>query len=273
MNGCRVKLVPGAGLIATSFRTLPAFRLVRAATIHDAVDALAHSARPAILAGGTDLPARFNEGFAPSDMIDISRLHDLRRVSLAGNALEIGAAVTHAAGSSDGLVRRHLPSLSQAWSRIANVRIRFSATIGGNLMARRTRYEGAILLTALQARLRMQSTSGISEMPVEDIWTAGVSGDVLLTHIVIPLRKGIRIDYARDLRPMMTQAVTLDDDGSGRVVTATEHVVPQARVLASTGADPVHGELDLIDPVTGAAYLRRASAALLQRQLERMRLQ
>jgi carbon-monoxide dehydrogenase medium subunit len=245
---------------------------VRAATIAEAVDALANAGRAAVLAGGTDLPARFNEGFAPTDVIDISRLRDLRTVTVVGDALEIGATVTHAMGAAHALTRQHLPSLSKAWSRIANVRIRFSATIGGNLMARRTRYEGAILLSALQARLRLQSASGISEIPVEDIWTAELPPSALLTHIIVPLRKGIRFDYARDLRPIMTQAVAFDDSGAGRVVTATEYAAPCIRVLALNDPQRAHGELDLADPVTSLAYLRRASAALLARQLERMRM-
>jgi carbon-monoxide dehydrogenase medium subunit len=263
-----LKLVPAAGFIPSSFRTLPGFRLVRAATIAEAIDALASSDRPAVLAGGTDLPARFNEGFAPSDLIDISRLPDLRTVVLAGNTLEIGATVTHWAGSTHELVRRHLPSLGHAWSRIANVRIRFSATLGGNLMARRTRYEAAILLSALQARLRLQSVEGIFEIRVEDLWTAKLPGAALLTHVVIPLRDGSRLDYARELRPIMTQAVALDGSGDGRVVTATEYAVPCIRPLLASKPE---GELDLADPVTSAAYVRRVSEVLLARQLERMR--
>jgi carbon-monoxide dehydrogenase medium subunit len=266
-----LKFVPAAGFVPTSFRTLPGFRLARAATIAEAIDALGNADRAAVLAGGTDLPARFNEGFAPTDVVDISRLQDLRTVAVVGDALEIGATVTHAVGSAHTLIRQHLPSLSKAWSRIANVRIRFSATIGGNLMARRTRYEGAILLSALQARLRLRSASGNFEIPVEEIWSAELPAAALLTHIVIPLRKGIRFDYARDLRPIMTQAVAFDDSGAGRVVTATEYAVPCIRALAPNDPQLTHGELDLVDPVTSLAYLRRASAALLARQLERMR--
>ena len=224
-----------------------------------------------MLAGGTDLPARFNEGFAPSDVIDISRLRDLQTVRMVGDVLEIGATVTHAVGSADALIRQHLPSLSEAWSRIANIRIRFSATIGGNLMARRTRYEGAILLSALEARLRLQSVFGILEIAVEDIWTAKLPLGALLTHVLIPVRQGLRLDYARDLRPIMTQAVALDDSGVGRVVTATEYVIPHIRTFVSADPHSVDGDLDVADPVTSTAYLSRASSALLARQFDRMR--
>ena len=268
-----MKVVATAGLVPSSFRTLPCFNVTRAASIADAIKAVGQAERPAFLAGGTDLPAQFNEGFIPSDLIDLSRIDDLRKVTLANNAIEIGATVTHAAGSTDLLVCKHLPSLASAWARIANVRIRFSATLGGNLMARRTRYEGAILLSALQARLRLQSAAGETEIPVEDVWTKRVPSAALLTHIIIPLRNNIRLDYARDLRPIMTQAVGLDDSRTGRIVTATEYAVPCVRLLKAANREAVQGDLDLADPVTSAGYLRSASDALLVRQLERMRMQ
>jgi carbon-monoxide dehydrogenase medium subunit len=262
-------LVAAAGFVPTSFRTVPRFHLVRARTIAEAVTAIGDAHEPAVLAGGTDLPARFNEGFAPSDLIDISQIGALREVKLADGAIEIGALVTHAAGSSHALIARHLPSFGAAWRRIANVRIRFSATLGGNLMARRTRYEGAILLSALGAHLRFVSGAGVREIAVEDNWSSEAGKGALLTTIVVPLRKGLRMDYARDLRPIMTQAVAVEDRALGRVVTSTEFIVPRIRAL--TGDRP-EGALDITeDPVTSAAYIRKVSETLLVRQLERLR--
>jgi carbon-monoxide dehydrogenase medium subunit len=266
----RVKFIPAAGFIATSFRTLPRFKAVRAATIAEALSALNDAENPAVLAGGTDLPARFNEGFAPSDLIDISGIDALRQVRMAENTIEIGATVAHADGCVHPLIAQHLPSLAGPWSRIANVRIRFSATLGGNLMARRTRYEGAILLTALGARMRLRWAAGEMEIPVEDIWTADLPRAVLLTTVVIPLRRGLRLDYARELRPIMTQAVALEDDAPGRVVTATEYVIPRLRRLESADPISMEGEIGFDDPVTSAAYLARVSRTLLERQLKRM---
>jgi carbon-monoxide dehydrogenase medium subunit len=261
-----VRFVPTAGFIPSSFRTIPPFRLVRATTVAEAVSALAAAESPAVLAGGTDLPARFNEGFCPTDLIDISRIESLREIRLANGAVEIGATVTHASGTVHLALREHLSGFAAAWSRIANVRIRMSATLGGNLMARRTRYEGSILLSALGARVRFATAAGETETAVEHIWAADLPRGALLTTIVIPLRKGLRLDYARDLRPIMTQAVARDGAGEGRIVTSTEHIVPLVRALADESPPTKFG-----DPVTGDAYLRNVSATLLSRQLERMR--
>ena len=241
-------------------------------TIAEAVAAIADNEAPAVLAGGTDLPARFNEGFCPSTLVDISRIEELQKVTLTNGTIRIGAAVTHAAGCAHPLVREKLPSFARAWSRIANVRIRFSATLGGNLMALRTRYEGSILLSALGARVRLQSSSGELECAVNDLWTLTQPKHALLTVIEIPLRKGLRLDYERDLRPIMTQAVAVDDDGPGQVVTATEHVIPNVRTLSNPmDANSVQGEIEFNDPVTRTSYIRQVSPTLLGRQLDRIR--
>ena len=260
-----------AGDIATSFRTLPRFRLVQAVSVTEAVAALAAADRPAVLAGGTDLPARFNEGFAPSVLVDVSAVSDLHRVHLANDCLVIGAAITHENGATHPLVRQHLPGFGAAWSRIANVRLRMTATLGGNVMARRTRYEGAILLTALDARLRFMTADGELLMPVEDLWNAKLPPGALLTELLIPLRPGLRLDYDRSLRPIMTQAVALDATGAGRIVTATEHAVPQLQpLLAGKPAGWQLHDKVFDDPITSDAYLNRIRRIIYDRQRARM---
>ena len=263
----------GSGLSATSFRTVPRFRLIQAVNVDEAVSALAAAERPAVLAGGTDLPARFNEGFAPSDVIDIARLEPLREVRVDHQQLVIGAAVTHAVGCDHPLVRRHIPGFGEAWARIANVRIRLSATLGGNLMARRTRYEGAILMAALDAQLRFQTTMGEVQIRSSDLFNVeALPKRALLTAIVIPLRPGLRLDYDRSLRPVVTQAVAIDASRRTTLVTATEYAVPRTRVLHGSvqGLEllqPVHFD---DDRVTDGTYLNRVRNVLFARQLQRL---
>lgn len=222
-----------------------------------------------MLAGGTDLPASFNEGFQPTDVVDVSRITELRTIVNDGKQLSIGACVTHAIGACDPIVATAIPGFSAAWSRIANVRIRLSATIGGNLMARRTRYEGAILLSALDARLRFATPSGPQDVAVTAIWSAP-KPQGLLTHVLIPQRPGLRLDYDRSLRPILTQALSLDADGNGHIVTATEHVIPQIATVAAGQLHDQFGTATFGDPVTSDAYISRVAGVLASRQFDRL---
>lgn len=262
-----MKRVDGAGLIATSFRSLPAFGVTVARDIGEAVRALAAHDGAAVLSGGADLVAQFNEGFAPTHLVDISRIDAMKSIEHRNGCLWIGACVTHQQGSASAVVQSTIPGFAGAWRKIANVRIRMSATIGGNLMARRTRYEGAILLSALAARLQFESANGPCDIAVEDIWDAVLPAGALLTAIRIPLRDGLRLDYERSLRPVMTQALAIDLEGIGRLVTATEFTRPRPLDI-SPGAG--YQPYAIGDPVAGDDYLNHTAGVFMRRQLARL---
>lgn len=134
------------------------------------------------------------------------------------------------------------------------MRIRFTATLGGNLMARRTRYEMPIMLRALGAR--------------------------------VPDPGRVRLSYDRSLRPVMTVAVALRETGTGlngRAVLGSEYRPPSAVDFDLT--DHLRDEAGLTalvrdtaarfddtvgDSVTSAHYRRRAAAVLIRRRLQHM---
>ncbi len=275
-----------AGLLPTSARSLAPLRLWQPASIADAVSCLQRCDDPVLLAGGTDLVAQYNEGLSPRTLIDISRIEALRQLRQHDGVLHIGALVTHHAGSGDALVQGLLPGFARAWSRIANPRIRFRATLGGNLMARRTRYEGALLLQALRAQLHFTGTTGRERVDVDAVWHGGVPPRSMLSDIEIDTRALVAFDYERSLRPLMTQAVSVWREPAGlrlMLVLATEYLAPVNLSLAVAGLQPqqlaarasaIARELlaqlpsSFDDGQVTADYARHAGAALLARQLE-----
>ncbi|CAN5802288.1 hypothetical protein BH09PSE5_BH09PSE5_50380 [soil metagenome] len=284
-----MQLTATAGLIPTSAASLGPFRLSQPDSLRDAAALMGRAGTPVVLAGGTDLVACFNEGLAPDQVIDVSGIGALRELALDGSVLRIGAGVTHHAGSTHALVRRTIPGFANAWSRIANPRIRFRATLGGNLMARRTRYEASILLTALQANASFMAADGsVATTPVASIWSdTNDRTQGLLTSIAIETSQLIGFDYERSLRPLMSQAVALFRTADGVQVSfaiATEYLRPlhiSLHVPAGQGdtADRAASIARLVmqhvpdtfrDPTVTPAYARQAGAALLKRQLERL---
>ena len=263
-----------SGLIATSFRTLGTVGVYRPRSIAQAVQILAESDEPPVmLAGGTDLVAQFNEGRAPRHVLALAGISELNRIALDNGNLQIGAMTTHAAGSLDPLVRRAAPGFADAWARIANVRVRFSATLGGNVMASRTRYEMPILLAALHARI---DTEG------------GTADRSLLTNASVSADGLVAFDYDRTLRPIMTLALCIRREAdalTARAVLGTENMSPFVLDFAlkhnditrlaadalETARNAFAGLPDNIrDNATSNAYLRGAGTALLARQLARV---
>lgn len=245
------------GLIATTVNTAPRAALCRACDVAEAVAALAQPGAAAV-AGGTDLCAGFNAGLTPSLLVDLSRLEVLRGIEITTEDIRIGALVTHAQGSRDQGLRAALPGFAAAWGMLANPRIRHRATIGGNIMARHTRYEMSLLLTALGARLIFAE----GEQTPAQVWNAAPG---LLTHIVIPRHAGQRFIYMRGLRPQLTLAVHRHA-GGGLAAIGTEWLHPVALALADAGLEELPETF--ADHVISRWYARRAGAALLARGME-----
>jgi 4-hydroxybenzoyl-CoA reductase subunit beta len=114
---------------------LPAFELLRPATLTDALAELAPSAvdvRP--LSGGTDLLVAMKEGrITPVRVVDMSGLPELKQVRIGDDHVFAGAGVTVAEIADSAEIASALPALSEAAGVLASPLLRNSGTIGGNL--------------------------------------------------------------------------------------------------------------------------------------------
>ena len=112
--------------------------------------------------GGTDIFIQFREGLRPDFVIDLNGIAELEDISLTGNALTIGAGMRHSEGACYDLVEQHIPGVVLGLVLIWQYARSRNGYPGGNLMARRARYEGPILASALEAELafwgRMESS-------------------------------------------------------------------------------------------------------------------
>jgi aerobic carbon-monoxide dehydrogenase medium subunit len=111
------------------------FSYVRATSLAEAFRLWSDAGPEArLLAGGQSLLAslafRLSE---PGALIDISRVPELGGISQAGEAIRIGAGVTHTELGRNELVRRQLPLLAEAVPLIAHPAIRNRGTVGGSL--------------------------------------------------------------------------------------------------------------------------------------------
>ena len=278
-------LVPSAGLVATSARSLAPFKLYQPHSVAETLAALAAAENPVLLAGGTDLVACFNEGLGPREIVDLARVQELRGIEADSHLLDIGAGVTHGIGCTHGAVLAHVPGFAQAWVRIANPRIRFTATLGGNLMARRARYEGPVLLAALQVALVFTSTAGTQSLTLPDLRAGRAPPRSLLTRIRIDTADLLWYSYERSMRPLITLATSLYRSADGmrlRCAVATEYLQPVVLELAlpatdlaqvaAMARDIAHEAFSQLpatfaDPVVTHSYAVAAGTALLSRQL------
>ena len=87
------------------------------------------------IAGGTDLVPLMKLGLkAPSLLIDISGVPELRGVEFSDEGVTIGAAVTLTEIAEHPRIIENFPALAQSAERTASLQIRNVGTIGGNVM-------------------------------------------------------------------------------------------------------------------------------------------
>lgn len=86
------------------------------------------------LAGGmTLIPAMKTRLAAPSDLVDISRIKELKGIKVSGRTVTIGATTTHAEVAADAKLKSVCPALCDLASHIGDPHVRHSGTIGGSV--------------------------------------------------------------------------------------------------------------------------------------------
>ena len=110
------------------------FTYRRPDNLADALAGLAADSQARALAGGmTLLPSMKHRLSAPSALIDIARLPELRGIARQGDALVVGAASRHAEIATDPVVAAALPALAQVACSIGDPQVRARGTIGGSV--------------------------------------------------------------------------------------------------------------------------------------------
>lgn len=109
------------------------FNYVRAASLDDAVKALASGEAKALAGGQTLLPTLKLRLAQPSAVIDLSGLGELRGIRRDGASLVIGAMTKHAEVAASAEVKGAIPALAKLAGGIGDPAVRHAGTIGGSV--------------------------------------------------------------------------------------------------------------------------------------------
>ena len=113
---------------------LPNFSVVAATTIDDVIKTRAANPDSLLLGGGTDLIVNVRRGIvAPSVLVDVANVPEMRAIKAGAFGIEVGASVTLAELAEHPGVQRHAPVIAQAAGSVAGPTQRTMGTVGGNL--------------------------------------------------------------------------------------------------------------------------------------------
>ena len=121
-------------------------------------------------------------------IIDVTRVTELRRIERGAHSLSIGAAAS-LTEAFDALAESR-PQLKPFFDRFAGLPVRESGTLGGNVANGSPIGDSMPLLIALGATLVLASTRGERTLPIEDFYLAyrktGLAPDEVLARIEVP---------------------------------------------------------------------------------------
>jgi carbon-monoxide dehydrogenase medium subunit len=253
-----------------------------------------------LIAGGTALVTMMRQRLVrPSCLVSLREVQGLDRIEATNGAVRLGAMVTHRAAEISPLVRERLPVLSETFHRVATIRIRHMATLGGALAHADPNQDPPVTLLALGARVEIRGAGGQRALPLGEFFrdyyeTALAPGEVV-TGVIVPLlapASGAAFlkflprtadDYAT---VAVAATVTLEPDGErcrearialGAVgVTplrgrAAEALLPGERLsesLLHAVGEAAKGEVDPLSDHRGSvAYKREMTAVMVGRAL------
>jgi carbon-monoxide dehydrogenase medium subunit len=256
----------------------------------------------ALLAGGTELLLLMRLGLTRFDhLISLRRLPGMADLSVSPSGdLILGGGVTHQQVADSPIVRQLNGVLAQAEGRLANLRVRASGTLAGNLAFADPHSDTLTLLSALGAWIESDGAGEHRRVPVTDLvtglFTTVLEPGEIVTRIVIPARwlnaslAHERFESRRQ-RPMVTVSCAGHTDSSGRlddvrlvvgsvcphplivdtlaellVGARPEEVEPATVVEAGTSAA---GEIPVRDDEDGAADYKSNLVSVLVRRAVR----
>jgi aerobic carbon-monoxide dehydrogenase medium subunit len=267
-----------------SRKHIPPFELVRPANLEQACRAYSEPGRSALMAGGLDLIDRLKGGESVDRIIHLAGIRELSGIQRDGDAISIGALTTHDELARSTMLVDALPDLPAIWRTIANPRVRYAGTVGGNLMSAMPHYDALPAFLSLGAKVLVFDRSGAAS--TMELGALHSRDDVIFGQIRIEMKSFQRRLLAdRSLHPVVSVYVGAEI-GDGKVYSTrlaigcayAKSVVIELPVvgapLASLGSDA--GELaraaastlrDPIDDGLASGPYRRRMIEVLTRRL------
>ncbi|OBG22774.1 carbon monoxide dehydrogenase [Mycolicibacterium celeriflavum] len=222
------------------------FAYHRPESVKEAVDMLAEFGDDAkLLAGGQSLvPMLAMRLTYFENLIDISRIDELRSIDLVDGAVRVAAGTPHSFVGMDDEVAESVPLLTLATPHIGHFQIRTRGTLGGAIAHADPAAEYAAVALALDARMDVLSSTGSRQIAAKDfftgLWETSLQPGEMLTAVHFPIWSGrtgfVVEEFARRHGDFAIAgaavAVELDDD---------DRVIRCGIGLLGLGSTPLRG--------------------------------
>ena len=188
-------------------------------SLPEALEILAeHGDDAKLIAGGTALVIMMKQELVqPAVLVDLRRVPGLDGIKVAGGALTLGALTTHRELERAPLIRSLTPALAETFGKVATIRVRNMATLGGNLVHGDPNLDPPVTLLALDGSVRLVGPAGDRRLLLDqfflDYYETATRPDEILTEVEVPF-------LARRTRAAFIKFTPRTQDDYGTVVVA-----------------------------------------------------
>jgi len=260
-------------------------------SLRDALSMLRDEGPLTPLAGATDLYVALNDGtLEATRFLNLWRLDALRRITVSGETLVIGALATYTAMIRSRAVRERLPMLESAARVIGGEQIQNRGTIGGNVANASPAGDTLPVLAVAEGVVVLRSAGQERRVPFNQFYTGYRQSvrrpDELITALEIPPVEGtqgfrkVGTRAAQAISKVVMAVVRGPAGGMNPAPTVrialgsvapTVIRLPRTEAALAAGAEVeeaarvLEGEVDPIDDLRStAAYRRRVAGNLLR---------
>lgn len=218
------------------------FDYVKPASVADAVTALRQGGDEAkIIAGGQSLlPVLRLRLAAPSLLVDLGGIPELRGVRAEGDRIVVGAMTSYYDLLKDDLVKEHVALLGQATETVADSQVRHRGTVGGSMAHADPAGDLGAVALALDAEMAITGPSGARTVPASeffvDYFTTALGEADILTEIRFPRYTGWGSHYEKFNRTAQAWSMV----AIAVAVRVAGGTIAEARVgLTNMGTTPI----------------------------------
>lgn len=156
----------------------------KASSAADAAAKLASAEDGTLLAGGqTLIPTMKQRLAAPTDLVDISGIDEMRSIDARPPTVTIGAAVTHAEVAASAEIRAICPSICDLAAHIGDPAVRHRGTIGGSVANNDPAADYPAAMLALGATIKTNKREIAADAFFQGMFTTALDEGEIITSI------------------------------------------------------------------------------------------
>lgn len=178
----------------------------RATSVADAVKKVKAGDGKFLAGGMTLIPAMKTRLAAPSDVVDLTHIAELRGIKVSGKTVTIGATTTHAEVANDEKLMKVCPALCALASHIGDPAVRHRGTIGGSIANNDPAADYPSAMLALGATVVTNKRELPADKFFKGLFETALKDDEVITAVTFtaPAKAG----YAKFPNPASRYAMT-----------------------------------------------------------------